>query len=118
MLGDRIERYGGCFFYRISVHTRANSRKADCADTMLLSQFEASPIAAGKMRRLAVLAIAIDRTHGVKNMLGRQRSGRRHDSVPSGATSRGSANVVQLAHNGWAACTVNCSIHASSAAET
>ena len=69
MLGDRIERDGGCFFHRIAVHARANSRKADCPDTMLLGQFEASPIATREMRRLAVLAIAIDRTDGVKNML-------------------------------------------------
>jgi hypothetical protein len=39
------------------------------------------------MRRLAVLAIAIDRTDGVKNMLGRKCTSRGDDRVPSGATS-------------------------------
>lgn len=117
-LPDAIDCNRGRFFQRITVGARADSGKADGADTVFLGQVQAGAVTIRQLLGFTVLPVVINRANRMKNVLGRQRSRARGYGASGGTSAGNFADFVQLPLNGGTARPMDGSIHSAPGPQT
>ena len=118
MPGDAIERDFGRFLGRIAIGAGADGWKANGSRAALAGQFETFPIATAKLGRFVVLPVLINRPNGVNHILGRERTGRGNDGAARWTIARGTADLIEFAHDRGSTGTMYGAIHSATSAQS
>jgi len=102
----------------ISVHARADGRKADGTDAALLGEAEAGVVTSCKLLGLAMLAASINGPDGMENVLRWKGAGARRDCAAGRTSACFGANLIEFTHDGWSTGAMNCAIDTATAMES